>query len=155
MKASERARRSCRRLERARRPLSAPTTLAVRAHATTPMPLIVCKPRQQLAGARRRNYVSGSVDPQLCSCSVVGQQHVKALAGVGGRCREDRWGISDAEKFLVEQDLSVVLRERLLDAVALDCAPVFGVETLMFPHCRIAAVRQLGASDDDAISMAA
>ena len=58
---------------------------------------------------------------------------MQSLAGIGVGRGEQR-GIGDVEIRLIERHLCGVLREDLLESVALDRAPVLGVDGLVLPR---------------------
>src|SRR5262249_48242128 len=112
--------------------------------------------RQKLAGARRLDYGCGPIGPGLRALGIERHQQVQPLARIGVDDREQR-GISDVEVSLIKQDLSVVLRIGLLDAVALDCVPALCSEALMLPNAGEDQVSagQVRARNEDAVSVAA
>ena len=68
-----------------------------------------------------------------------GTKKMQTLAGIGVDDGEQR-GIGEVEIRLVERDLCGVLRKCFLEPVALDRAPVFGVERLVLPQERIVEI---------------
>src|SRR5262245_54040690 len=112
-----------------------PTSLAMSTEAAAPVVGIVSEARQKLAGARRLDYSCSSIGPSLRALGIERHQQVQPLARIGVDDRE-QCGISDVEVSLIKQDLSVVLRISLLDAVALDCVPALCSEALVLPNAR-------------------
>src|SRR5262249_44707099 len=123
-----------RRRPLSRRPISSsgsgmgapPAAGVVSAQAASPILGIVEAARQQLAGARRLDDVGGAITPHLRPLGIKRDKEMQPLAGVGVGRGEQR-GIGDVEIRLIERHLRGVLREGLLESIALDGAPVFGV----------------------------
>ena len=102
------------------------------AHAASPILGIVEAARQQLPRACRLDDVGRAITPQLRPLGIEWDKEVQTLAGIGVGCGEQR-GIGDVQIRLIERHLCCVLREDLLESVALDRAPVLGVDSLVLP----------------------
>ena len=133
-----------------------PAPLAVAAHPAAPILRIVVSARQQLAGARRLDDGDGTIAPRLCALGVERHEEMQTLAGVGVQRGEER-GVGVVEVGLIERDLCGVLRKGFLESVALDRAPVLGVERLVLPQTRDSSVDagQGRARDDDSVGVPA
>src|SRR5262245_34035235 len=135
---------------------SSPAAVLVWAHPAAPVVRIVVAMWQQFTGARRLDDSDGAVAPELRPLSVERYGEVQLLTGVGVDRGEQR-GVGDVEISLIERDLRRVLREGLLESVALERAPVLGIDCFAFPHERIDQIsaRQVGAVNDNSVSVPA
>src|SRR5262249_37331824 len=153
-----------RRRSLSRRPISSsgsgmgspPAAGVVSAQAASPILGIVEAARQQLAGARCLDDVGGAITPHLRPLGIKRDKEMQPLTGVGVG-RGEQCGIGNVKVRLIKRQLYGVLREGLLESVALGRAPVLGVDRLVLPQQRIDQVEpeQLRTIDDDAVGVPA
>src|SRR5262249_41909006 len=133
-----------------------PATACVWAYTAVPILGIVISARQQFSSACGFNDADRTIRPKLCALSIELDQKMQPFARV---CIYgcEQCGVGDFEVGLVKRDLRRVLRESFFEAVALYCAPILGVDGLTLPHQRVNQIgaRQVGAVNDDAVSVAA
>jgi hypothetical protein len=125
----------------------------VTAHFAAPIGLITVAARQQFAALGRFNDRNGAVRPSLRLRGVERYGYVQPRHRVRVHGGEDRRVLGDVEIRHVDQNLREILRVTFCDPVALEPAPAFVAERLVFPQTRILDTGQSRAVEQNAIGV--
>src|SRR4029077_16596134 len=112
--------------------------------------------RKQLVGLCGAYDIDGAIARFLCELSIERHLKMQELTRIGVDAGEDG-GMRLVQISLIECDLCRVFGKYLFQTVALDRAPVLGVDALALPQQGIAQIKtsETWSSDDDSVRMSA